>query len=132
MATVVHPTWDLEQYYQNYCGHGQIHRLRFIAQKSPPLQIEALKHAVQLIKAFTQHVSLYRETVEQLSALDPSLPESTLDQDWIDQTLRSTRSNTERLEAELKNYKNNLIKESIRVFVTLVPPLISDGSHGSC
>src|SRR5579864_4500171 len=51
MATedATHPTWDLEQYYVNYSGHGQIHRLLFIASKSPPLQVEALKHALRFI-----------------------------------------------------------------------------------
>jgi len=115
MATVAHPTWDLEQYYQNYRGHGQIHRLRFIALKSQALQVDALKHAIRLIKDNTLHVSLYRETVEQLQALEPSPPEAMIDQAWIDQALRISRTTTEKLEAELKNYKNNLIKESIRV-----------------
>ena len=115
MATVPHPTWDLEQYLLNYSGHGQIHRLKFIASKCQPLQIDALKHAVRLIKTNTLNVSQYQETVAELQVLDSSLPESVLDQAWIDQALKLSRVTTERLEAELKNYKNNLIKESIRV-----------------
>ena len=112
---VTQPNWDLDQYISNYSGHGQIQRLRFIALKSPPLQIEALKHAIRLIKEITLNVSLYQETVEQLRLVAPSAPEAIVDQLWIEHATRMTKSTTEKLEAELKNYKNNLIKESIRV-----------------
>jgi COP9 signalosome complex subunit 1 len=115
MASTPLPTWDLDQYYLNYSGHGQIHRLRFVALKSQPLQIEALKHAIRLIKENTLYVSLYRETVEQLHALDSTLSEAAVDQIWVDQAIKMSRTTAEKLEAELKNYKNNLIKESIRV-----------------
>lgn len=111
----IHPNWDLDQYILNYGGHGQIHRLKFIAQKSQPLQVDALRHAVRLIKDTTLNVPLYRLTVDQLRQVNPALPESTIDQIWVDQSIRITKTTAEKLEAELKNYKNNLIKESIRV-----------------
>lgn len=34
---------------------------------------------------------------------------------WIDRTSKKVTIDTDRLEQELKGYKNNLIKESIRV-----------------
>ena len=34
---------------------------------------------------------------------------------WVDKMTRQVKVETDRLEAELKGYKNNLIKESIRV-----------------
>lgn len=34
---------------------------------------------------------------------------------WVDKMTKQVKSETDRLEAELKGYKNNLIKESIRV-----------------
>ena len=34
---------------------------------------------------------------------------------WVDKMTRQVTIETDRLEAELKGYKNNLIKESIRV-----------------
>lgn len=113
------PNWDLDQYILNYTGHGQIQRLKFIALKSPALQIDALKYAIRLIKERTLNVSLYHETVEQLRLLNPSLPETHIDQSWVEQSTRGAKQTTERLEAELKNYKNNLIKESIRVSPSL-------------
>jgi len=45
----------------------------------------------------------------------PSDPVTIKDQDWIESTSRQVRAETTRLENELKGYKNNLIKESIRV-----------------
>jgi COP9 signalosome complex subunit 1 len=42
-------------------------------------------------------------------------PVVTPDAAWIDATQKAVRAKTEKLEAELKTYKNNLIKESIRV-----------------
>jgi COP9 signalosome complex subunit 1 len=109
------PNWDLDQYILNYHGHGQIHRLRFIASKSSTLQVDALKLAIRLIKDTTLNVSLYQETVDQLRLVDSNSEESVLDRPWAENATRSTKITTEKLEAELKNYKNNLIKESIRV-----------------
>ncbi|PMB72213.1 COP9 signalosome complex subunit 1 [Beauveria bassiana] len=47
--------------------------------------------------------------------LAPDEPEATRDEAWIDATEKSNKAETQRLESELKGYKNNLIKESIRV-----------------
>ena len=112
------PNWDLDQYIQNYAGHGKIQRLKFIALKSPPLQLDALKQAIRLIKDTTLNVALYQETVDQLRLLDPSLPDAVVDSAWIENANRTKRTTTEKLETELKNYKNNLIKESIRVIIS--------------
>src|SRR5271169_4427938 len=109
------PNWDLDQYILNYSGHGQIQRLRFIALKSPALRIDALKYAIRLIKETTLNVSLYQETAEQLRLLVPTSLETSIDQSWMEHATRVAKFTTEKLEAELKNYKNNLIKESIRV-----------------
>lgn len=38
-----------------------------------------------------------------------------MDEEWVDKTSRRVASNTEKIEADLKSYKHNLIKESIRV-----------------
>lgn len=130
LMTTIPPNWDLDQYILNYKGHGQIHRLRFIALKSTTYTAEALKLAVRLIKETTLDVGLYQEAVTQLQQQNPSLPEATLDQAWMDHAIRSSKLTVEKLEAELKNYKNNLIKESIRVCPAIIE-LTLDGSYGS-
>jgi hypothetical protein len=113
--TTAQPNWDLDQYILNYEGHGKIHRLLFIALKCPALQVDALKYAIRLIKETTFDVALYQETVDKLRHVLPGSQEATIDKTWIENAARMAKSGTERLEAELKNYKNNLIKESIRV-----------------
>ena len=45
----------------------------------------------------------------------PNEPEAVRDDAWISTVDRHNQAETARLEAELKGYKNNLIKESIRV-----------------
>ena len=115
MMEAPQPNLDLDQYILNYHGHGQIQRLKFIALKSAALQIDALKYAIHVIQETTFNVPLYQETVEQLRLINPSLPEAEIDQSWVEHVSRTTKQTTEKLEAELKNYKNNLIKESIRV-----------------
>lgn len=60
-------------------------------------------------------VQRYRDVWEQIRIAAPSEPEAQWDQTWADTTHKENTRETSRLEAELKGYKNNLIKESIRV-----------------
>ena len=53
--------------------------------------------------------------METLQQIAPDDPDSTLDTGWIERVTKQVAAETERLESELKGYKNNLIKESIRV-----------------
>jgi len=68
--------------------------------------------------------------VKQLQQHNAVLPEAALDQAWMDYATRSSKLTVEKLEAELKNYKNNLIKESIRVNSSASKQLTVDGAHG--
>ena len=53
--------------------------------------------------------------MDSLHQLVPDDPDATPDLAWIDRTIKQVKTETDRLEQELKGYKNNLIKESIRV-----------------
>ena len=46
---------------------------------------------------------------------DPTNHDSNPDLHWIDTVKKENKVKTDKLEMELKGYKNNLIKESIRV-----------------
>lgn len=59
----------------------------------------------------------YAETVKNLQKACPTDRDAVLDTDWLERTENANRAETQRLEAELKGYKNNLIKESIRVSI---------------
>lgn len=53
--------------------------------------------------------------------LTPGDQDAIIDRSWIERKEKQNKAESSRLEAELKGYKNNLIKESIRVrtFLTL-------------
>ncbi len=57
----------------------------------------------------------YKLAQEKLSLVAPCEKEATVDKEWLDRVLKENSAQTRRLEDELKGYKNNLIKESIRV-----------------
>lgn len=60
-------------------------------------------------------VQLYRDAYELLRVLGPTEPEAKYNGAWVSDTEKANRSESHHLEAELKKYKNNLVKESIRV-----------------
>ena len=50
-----------------------------------------------------------------LREIVPNDPDATMDNAWVDRVKKQVKSETDKMELELKGYKNNLIKESIRV-----------------
>ncbi|RWA12919.1 hypothetical protein EKO27_g2149 [Xylaria grammica] len=108
------PKFDLELYISNYKGRTRFDRLLLIGQCSVPLCLDALKAAVLEAKK-GKDVQRYREAWECLRLASPNEPEAQFDDVWVNNTGRSNRTVTHQLEAELKGYKNNLIKESIRI-----------------
>jgi COP9 signalosome complex subunit 1 len=53
--------------------------------------------------------------VEEFSSIAPQDAVALMDTAWAERKTRETQQEQDRLEHELKSYKNNLIKESIRV-----------------
>lgn len=60
-------------------------------------------------------VELYKEVVEKIRAIDPNDSAAVYNTEWIQTTEKANAVELNRLETELKGYKNNLVKESIRV-----------------
>ncbi len=81
-----------------------------------PLCIDALKSAVAEAKRGCD-LHRYRDAVECLRTAGPDEPESSWDRQWIEATDKSNKAEVIRLETELKGYKNNLIKECVRVSI---------------
>ncbi|QSS55461.1 COP9 signalosome complex subunit [Histoplasma capsulatum var. duboisii H88] len=108
------PKFDLESYISNYKGRTKFARLYLIGTCSTFLSVEALKMAVVDAKG-GKDVGSYTKAVEALARVAPQDPEAKLDTAWVDHTSRVVKAETDRLEHELKGYKNNLIKESIRM-----------------
>ncbi|KAL2139600.1 hypothetical protein VTI28DRAFT_4941 [Corynascus sepedonium] len=108
------PKFDLDLYIQNYKGRTRFDRLFLIGRSSVPLCVDALKAAIAEAKR-GKDTHRYREAVECLRVAAPSEPEATYDQAWLEAQEAANKVETNRLLAELKGYKNNLIKESIRM-----------------
>lgn len=104
-------------------GRTRFNRLYLIGNTSTILAVDTLKSAVAEAKS-GKDVGRYEKAVRALSEVAPGDPDATLDTAWIQDVQRSVRAQSERLENELRGYKNNLIKESIRVWV--YSPLFSD------
>ncbi|KAF2427401.1 COP9 signalosome-like protein complex subunit 1 [Tothia fuscella] len=115
------PKMDLESYISNYDGYTKLMRLQCIAMTSPLLSKEAFRIAITQIKESAtknggcSDVTFYQTLVEALEKLSPSDPLAYLDTDWMEQVTAKSARKTDILEKELKTYKNNLIKESIRM-----------------
>nr|KAF6456258.1 G protein pathway suppressor 1 [Rousettus aegyptiacus] len=126
---VENPTLDLEQYAASYSGLMRIERLQFIADHCPPLRAEALKMALSFVQR-TFNVDVYEDVHRKLSEATRSscrelqnapdaIPESgveppPLDTAWVEATRKKALLKLEKLDTDLKNYKGNSIKESIR------------------
>ena len=95
-------------------GRTRFDRLLLIGTSSSHLYLEALKAAIAEAKQGTD-VDRYELAVSILKEIAPSDPDATSDAAWVTATKAQVKRATDMLELELKTYKNNLIKESIRV-----------------
>jgi COP9 signalosome complex subunit 1 len=86
----------------------------FIGRHSVSLCVDALKAAVVEAKN-GRDVRRYAAIVQSLEQVAPHEPDATYDRDWMDQVTKENAHKTKELEDQLKSYKNNLIRDSIRV-----------------
>ncbi|KAI7023334.1 hypothetical protein KC355_g1749, partial [Hortaea werneckii] len=107
------PTFDLETWASNYEGALLPLRLAHIAIHCPALSHQSMTTAVSAAKK-GKDVQLYTglcELAKQLGHSDLATP----DAEWVTKQEEGNRRETSRLEGELRGYKNNLIRESIRM-----------------
>lgn len=93
-----------------------------------PLRVEALKAAVAEAKNGSD-IARYNDACALLGAAAPDDPDAQRDEAWMENTEIANRAETARLETELKGYRNNLIKESIRVGIIILPRLVYVTGH---
>ncbi|KAL8724174.1 MAG: hypothetical protein Q9166_008100 [cf. Caloplaca sp. 2 TL-2023] len=108
------PKFDLDQYIANYKGKTRIDRLLLIGTTAPLLAPEALRAAATEVKQ-GRDVGQYDTVIAAIREILPGDVNAAPDLAWIERTNKQVRAESDRLEAELKGYKNNLIKESIRM-----------------
>ncbi|XP_052862079.1 COP9 signalosome complex subunit 1b [Anopheles cruzii] len=123
---VENPSIDLEQLANQYTGLAKLHRLVYIAEHCPGLRLEALRMAINYVTT-TYNVTLYQhlhkklaESVGTLFLPDVATQSSgsqeipTFDATWVETKSKKSALKLEKLDCDLKNYKANSIKESIR------------------
>jgi COP9 signalosome complex subunit 1 len=100
-----------------FIGDTRFKRASFIAKRCPSLEIEAYQFAVNEVKDITYNIELYEEYTTKLNAALTRHGKPTVkpDMEWEQTISNKNKLTLEQLERELKNYKNNMIKESIRV-----------------
>jgi len=111
---------DLEAYSNSYIGLARINRLLFIADHCLQLRTESLRMALNYVKDSTYNVNIYTQIYRKLAdtiAMSGVNPESVIgpiDATWIETRTKKAALKLEKLDTDLKNYKSNSIKESIR------------------
>jgi COP9 signalosome complex subunit 1 len=98
---------------RNPVGRTRFERLLFIGLHSAVLCIDSLKAAVVEAKKGSD-CERYKFAQGKLAIAAPQEPEAVFDAEWLEQKEKENKKRAMRLEGELKGYKNNLIKESIR------------------
>jgi COP9 signalosome complex subunit 1 len=107
------PTFDLETWATNYDGALLPFRLGHIAINCPALTRTSLTLAAAAAK-HGKDAQLYTRLCRlagQLGMQELATP----DAEWLARTEEANRRETARLEGELRSYKNNMIRESIRM-----------------
>ncbi|KAM7302840.1 COP9 signalosome complex subunit 1 [Ixodes scapularis] len=122
---VENPSLDLEAYSNSYGGLARLYRLLYIADHCTSLRVEALRMALTHVQT-TYNITKYQEIHKKLmdAAGASNLPDVTgagggaalppLDSQWIETKSKKAALKLEKLDTDLKNYKSNSIKESIR------------------
>ena len=95
-------------------GRTRFSRLIHIGTSSSYLSFDALKAATSEAKS-SHDPTRYEQAVTLLGEAAPEDLDAVPDMSWIEKTRHTNKVNTDKMELELKGYKNNLIKESIRV-----------------
>lgn len=106
-------TWDsLENYISTYAGRTKIVRLLHIAERFEALRVLAYSLALSILEAESLDTMTYETIVQKLATADPGRQ---VHGGWVTEASKKAVAITDKLEQELKAYKNNLIKESIRM-----------------
>ena len=112
--------FEVESYVSQFSGYSKYIRLMYIADHCPSLQIDALELAMKYIKSNTYninaYISIHRKLISALTnaSLANKIDQYPLDTNWIEENTKIAQVYFEKLDTDLKNYKTNSIKESIR------------------
>jgi len=118
---VDNPTLDLDAYASNYKGIAKLQRLLYVAKHCPTYANDVLRMCAGAVKS-THNVDMYREIMTRLTETfnqedgGAGAPgqQPDVDNHWLETTTKRAIQKLDKLDQDLKTYKNNSIKESIR------------------
>ncbi|CAF0789131.1 unnamed protein product [Didymodactylos carnosus] len=115
--------YDLDTIITLYDGLMRINRLVYIADHCPSLRYDALCAALKYIQD-THFITMYRTVHNNLNEMvqaskrqpiqHPTLTIPELDAQWLERTQRNYLHKLEKLDTDLRNFRTNSIKDSIR------------------
>ncbi|CAF0826986.1 unnamed protein product, partial [Didymodactylos carnosus] len=115
--------FDLDTIITSYDGLMRINRLVYIADHCPSLKFDASCAALKYIQD-THFMTMYRTVHNSLNEMvqaskrqptqQPPLTMPELDAQWLERTQRNYLHKLEKLDTDLRNFRTNSIKDSIR------------------
>lgn len=94
------PTFDLNQYINEYQGIIKVLRLEYIARSCSPLAEQALELAIENIKKESLDIERYKTLCSQLLQVNPSNSNGRVDNTWVESTQEKTFELTQKMNAE--------------------------------
>lgn len=107
-------TLDLDAYAAQYNGHTKFDRLQFIASVCPSLACDALKLCLDGLHG-GYNGRLERELTLELQKRSPPTQTVFVDMKRFEDILSRAALYREKLDNDLKSYRSNMVKESIRM-----------------
>jgi len=115
---VQHSSLDLENYLSAYTGRTRLKRLQFIAKQCPSLRVEALRLALAEVEGGPQpelQVDIADELITACATAQSACDAAVLEDATVKEQLSKNARQRDQLEKNLKEYKTNMVKESIRM-----------------
>ncbi|CAF1230566.1 unnamed protein product [Adineta ricciae] len=104
--------FDLETITLSYTGLLRIFRLLYVAEHCPALRSEALLTSLHYLKE-TSATNVYKQVLQEIKKENIELP-ADFDESWLERTQRGYVQKLEKLDTDLRNFRTNSIKDSIR------------------
>ncbi|CAF3359543.1 unnamed protein product [Rotaria socialis] len=104
--------FELDTITSTYTGLIRIYRLLYVADHCLSLRNEALLASLKYIQE-THFISLYKQIVDELKKQNVPLSND-FDPSWLEKTQRNYTHKLEKLDNDLRHFRTNSIKDSIR------------------
>ncbi|CAF0750546.1 unnamed protein product [Adineta steineri] len=104
--------FELESITSSYTGLVRIYRLLYVAEHCLALRNEAFLASLKYLQE-THFTTLYKQILDEIKKQNISLPND-FDTAWYERTQRNYIHKLEKLDTDLRNFRTNSIKDSIR------------------